>query len=125
VGYVEGALPNSTSFGGYDGFVRRYSRDGSLAWTNQFGSASDDRVVWVAADSSGVYVTGWTRGTLPGQTNAGGLDVVIRAYTPTGAVSWTKQWGGSADDQANSVATDSSGVVIAGETTGALSGQTS
>jgi hypothetical protein len=125
VGYVEGALPSSSFFGGYDCFVRKYGSGGSLVWTNQFGSAADDRVLSVAADSSGVYVTGWTRGTLPGQTSAGGLDVFSRAYTPTGTVSWTRQWGGTADDQANSATTDSSGVVIAGETTGALPGQTS
>ncbi|MFC1965159.1 hypothetical protein ACFLWG_04090 [Chloroflexota bacterium] len=41
-------------------------------WTRQFGSSSDERVLSVSVDSTGVYVAGYTWGTLPGQSSSGG-----------------------------------------------------
>ena len=49
-----------------------------LEWTRQFGSASSDQTFGFSVDASGVYVTGLTAGTLPGQTSAGGTDAFVR-----------------------------------------------
>ena len=80
-GYTGGALPGQTSSGSRDVFVRQYHRDGSVAWTDQFGSSSSDYGFGVAVSPQGtVTVTGSTDGALPGQTSSGEYDVFVRAY---------------------------------------------
>ncbi len=71
-GCTDGALPGQTSSGDDDVFVRQYHRDGTVAWTDQFGSSSNDYGYGVAVSPQGtVTVTGYTVGALPGQTSSG------------------------------------------------------
>lgn len=72
-GRVAGTLPGETSSGGDDAFVRKYSPDGTVQWTRQFGSSAYDQAFGVAAHGTSVYVVGRVDGPLPGQTSAGGL----------------------------------------------------
>ncbi len=58
VGNTLGILPGQTSAGGYDAYIRKYDTDGNEIWTLQFGRVSDDRATGVAANSSGVYMSG-------------------------------------------------------------------
>ncbi len=60
VGSTHGILPGQTNFGGYDAYIRKYDPNGNDLWTPQFGSKSDDRATGVAANSSGVYISGNT-----------------------------------------------------------------
>src|SRR6266704_1589091 len=73
-GGTGGALPGQTSAGGYDAYLQKYDPNGNLIWTHQFGTAGSDEPRGVAANAAGVYVTGVTDGTLPGQVNAGSPD---------------------------------------------------
>ena len=60
--------------GGFDIFLLKYdSTGGSLLWTQQTGSVSDDYALGVAVSGDGlsVYVTGYTNGSLIGQSSAG------------------------------------------------------
>src|SRR5262245_53237488 len=41
-GSTDGALPDQTSAGEWDGFVRRYDRSGMEVWTRQFGTNASD-----------------------------------------------------------------------------------
>ena len=81
VGYTEGAL-EGTSAGNEDIFIRKYTADGSLSWTRQFGSSSSD-VAWaVASDSLGnAVITGSTEGTLQ-TSNAGDEDAFVVKLSP-------------------------------------------
>ena len=124
-GYTAGSLPGQTSAGGYDAFVRKYDADGNEIWTRQFGSSSYDYAYGISVDASGVYVTGYTGGALPGQTSAGGIDAFVRKYDADGNAVWTRQFGSSSEDRASGISVDSSGVYVMGFTTGALPGQTS
>src|SRR5206468_278053 len=72
------ALPGQTSAGDADAYVRKYDASGTELWTRQFGTADDDLANGIAVDGSGVYVTGYTTGALPGQTNAGLDDAYVR-----------------------------------------------
>jgi autotransporter-associated beta strand protein len=125
VGYTSGTLPGQTSAGGTDAFVRKYDITGNLLWTRQFGTATSDIGLAVAVDGSGVYVAGATFGTLPGQVGAGSEDAFVRKYDASGNELWTRQFGTSNADLAFGVAADGSGVYVAGDTFGALPGQTS
>ena len=127
-GYVEGALPGQTFLGGIDGFLRKYDLDGNEIWTRQFGSApgsSFDWITGVAVNASGVYLSGYTSGILPGQTSAAGSnDAFVRKYDLDGTELWTHQFGTAGLDRASHVALDTTGAYVVGQVRGALPGQT-
>jgi len=81
----------------------------------------------VTTDSSGnIYVTGYTRGGLDGNTNSGSYDIFLVKYNSSGTKQWTKQLGTSSTDIGNDVTTDSSdNVYVTGYTGGGLDGNTS
>ena len=124
-GATGGTLPGQTYSGGdRDAFVRKYDAGGSEAWTRQFGSAGNDAGVVVTADASGVYVSGYAAGALPGQTSSGGYDVFVRKYTSAGTEVWTRQFGSGSDDFPAGISVYASGVYVVGKTLGTLPGQT-
>ncbi len=117
-----------TRVGGKDAFVRKYDLTGNEVWTRQFGASEWDYANGISVDASGVYVAGDTRGTLPGQTRAGGPydhDAFVRKYDTSGTELWTRQFGTSSRDAAYGVSVDPSGVYVVGRTDGSLPGQTS
>jgi len=124
VGRTMGAFSGQTSKGVGDAFVRKYDAYGNVKWTRQFGTSSDDLAVGVAVYSSSIYVVGITEGAFSGQTSKGVGDAFVRKYDAYGNVKWTRQFGTSAEDDASSVAVNYSGVYVAGDTEGALPGQT-
>lgn len=118
-----GSFPGQTNAGSTDAFVTRFDLEGNLVWSRQFGATAADYALGVAADTSGVYVVGYTSGGLQG-ANAGGEDAFVRKYDPNGNVLWTRQFGGSGQDQATSVAVDAAGLYVGGWASTALPGQT-
>ena len=114
--YVVGSL-----FG--DAFVRKYDLNGNQLWHRLIDTTSADEARGVAVDSSGVYVVGRTNGELAAPA-VGGLDVFLRKFDANGNVIWTRQFGSNTTDQGNAVAVNSTGVYVAGDTTGAFPGQT-
>ena len=96
----------------------------TLRWTSQFGTPKGDAASGVATGPGGVYVSGRAGADLPGASGAGGSDAFVRKFAGDGAVLWTRQFGTADRDGASSVATDSSGVYVAGTTSGEFPGQT-
>jgi hypothetical protein len=76
-GSTLGALPEGSSFGESDGFLRKYLPNGTEVWTRQFGTADYDAVYGMASDPKGVVVVGTTHGAFEGQANAGDRDVFL------------------------------------------------
>jgi hypothetical protein len=124
-GQTGGVLSGQSTAGERDAFVRKYYRSRDLLWTRQFGSNEHDRAQAVTTDASGVYVAGETGGALPGQSSAGWMDAFIRKYDSEGNELWTRQFGSNTYDRAWAITADASGVYVAGETGGVLSGQSS
>ena len=124
--YVAGAtqrtLPGHTSAVDSDGFLRKYSVDGSEIWTRQFGASRSDELLALALDGSGVYLAGITEGTIAGQTSAGETDAFLIKYDGTGQPIWTGQFGTPGYDDALGLAVNAQGVYCAGNTRGALPG---
>lgn len=118
-GQTSGALPGQTHFGEADAFLRRYDASGNEVWTRQFGTARVDGILGVAADSSGIYVAGYTIGSLA-QGNAGDSDAFVRKYDFEGNELWTRQFGSPWWDLVHAVAVDETGVYVAGYTYGHL-----
>ncbi len=131
VGQVSGALPGQVSSGSSDVFVRKFGENGDEVWTRQFG-AGFAQGNGVFTDTTGVFVTGYVSGTLPGQSSTGPEDGFARKYDSGGNEVWTRQFGTNytGTDQgavtlATAVSGDSTGVYIGGATNGAFTGQNS
>ncbi len=124
-GVTEGAFPGQVSAGDRDAFVRKYDANGNELWTRQFGTSGSDAATVIAVDGTGVYASGYTVGTLPGQTSSGGTDAFVRKYDAAGTEGWTHQFGTSASDGAGGISVDGTAAYVVGETGGTLPGQTS
>ena len=90
----------------------------TLQWARQFAGTHPNTIVQIAADSTGVYVTGNTTGALPGETAVNiQQDGFLRKYDPAGNVLWTREFAvNSRPFTAFGVAVDSNGVYVAGKT---------
>lgn len=134
-GYTGNSLEGNPWGGSLDAYVSMFSVDGTLAWTRQLGTIDIDVSTGVSADGLGnVYITGYTKGNLHGNTSAGGVDAFISMYAQDGSHVWTEQLGTSGGELPGAIGGDSGEGVIAdglgnvyitGETFGALDGQTS
>ncbi len=123
VGWTPGALPDQRNLGDSDAFVRKYDPEGNELWTRQLGTTMLDLARAVASDSSGVYIAGWTRGTLPGQVRAGGTtDAFVRKYDPEGTELWTEQFGSGNDEGCWALTIDAATVYVVGDTLGGWDG---
>ncbi len=70
----------------------------SVPWTRQFGSRHDDWATSMALDQRGnILVSGYTKGSLPGQTNAGLSDAFVHQFDSNGNELFTQQFGSSND----------------------------
>jgi hypothetical protein len=108
---------------GENAFVAKYDSTGRRLWFNTLATPRDDYSRGIAVDRAGnVYITGETAGvlnsgSLPANTNAGGVDAFVAKYSNAGTFQWAKQFGTAATDQAQGIAVDSLGsVYLAGET---------
>jgi hypothetical protein len=109
---------NLTSANNEDVFVSKLDASGNYVWAKQLGGTDYPQIGnSVAVDSSGnVYTTGWFSGTAdfdPGVgtenlTSAGGRDVFVSKLDTSGNYVWAKQLGATSNDEAQSVAVDSS-----------------
>ncbi len=125
-GTTDGVLSGQTSAGGTDGWIRKYDRFGNLVFVEQFGTDGDDVVTGIGIEPSGIHVIGYTEGTLPGETSAGGIDIFVRKYATGLEPEQTTmvQFGTEGDDYALSAEGDQSGSFMTGKTDGALPGAT-
>jgi hypothetical protein len=93
------------------------------SWIHQFGSDSSDGALATCQDTSrGMYVGGFTYGTVTGQS-AGSIDGWLARFDGSGARIWIQQFGTSAPDRIDALAPDGvGGVFAAGYTAGDFAG---
>ncbi len=123
-GWTTTALATGSGAGGRDGFVRRYSQDGEVIWTRQFGANGDDNAEDLAVDDAGnVYVAARVSGPVGQNPGSGGRDAYVAAYDPEGLEMWSQQFGTPEVDWADSLAVAEDGTVfVSGSTTGSFKG---
>jgi hypothetical protein len=121
-----GSFTGEPSVKAGDQLLLKYDSAGERLWIRAFDSG-DDLVVDVASDATGrVYVAGYTAGALDGNPSAGGYDPFVIAYDGAGNKRWSRQFGSTANDYAEGIATDPSGnVYLAGYTAGGMDGNAS
>lgn len=119
-GYIVFGTDTLNTSGGADVFVTKYDANGNVVWAKSAGGTSTDRASQIATDSNGnVFVTGYF-GNAPMNfgTNtintAGGDDIFIAKYDPSGNVVWAKSEGGSSVDYGLAIHCDVNGNVILG-----------
>ena len=110
-------------------FVTKISAGGDVLWTKEFGkTAGYERLYAVAYSASdGTYVVGGYKdntGVFPGQSNAGGDDLVFGKLNREGDVLWLLSYGGPGNDYVEAlVVHPTDGTITAvGNTDGALPG---
>jgi plastocyanin len=115
--------------GNIDTFVVKYDSGGTPVWARRLGGTNDDRGYSVTTDSSGnVIVTGYysfvplniyaANGTTVSftLTNTGNFDAFVVKYDSAGTPLWARKIGGTFQDNAYSISTDSSGnIVVTGQ----------
>ena len=107
--------------GDLDAFVAELSSEGSERWTREIGNGTaDDAATALVVRARALFLAGWTAGTLPAQTTAGGLDAFLTKLQPGGSAAWARQFGSAADDEAAALVAIGKGVYVAGSTMGAL-----
>jgi hypothetical protein len=108
-----------------DSWLAHYDGAGNQTWIQQFGTTSDDRAEATAPDGAGgVYVSGFTSGSLGGPS-AGGEDAWLAHYDGAGNQTWIRQFGTTDRDSAQATASDGAGgVFVSGYTWGSLGGPT-
>jgi uncharacterized delta-60 repeat protein len=125
-GSTYGGLDGNTNSGSYDASLVKYNTSGTKQWTKLLGTSSKDSGYGVTVDSSdNIYVTGYTRGGLDGNTYSGDNDTFLVKYNSSGVKQWTQQLGSSSKDFGHGVTVDSSdNIYVTGYTEGGLDGNT-
>jgi hypothetical protein len=118
-GSTAGAL-NGPNAGKDDAFLTRLDPAGNVAWSRQWGTASNE-VAMVSVSPAGAIQVG---GSCVGAgANSGDWDLYLRTFLSDGSVVKTLQWGSVGGDVAHAITTDSAGLVyLGGTTSGNLSG---
>jgi len=108
-GVAGAGMLGGTALGGADGWVAKFDDTGTVAWLQEIGTSDSDQLAGISTTPDGdVIAVGDTAGSLDG-TSAGGHDAIAVRVTPTGKVSWTRQFGTSGDDHAADVAVQADG----------------
>ncbi len=110
-----------TATGSADIFIQKLDPGGNFVWAKSFGGSAADTVSAMATDAAGnVYLAGDFQGTVdfdPGAATSnlasnGSRDAFVVKLAANGNFLWARSFGGSANEGANSLATDGAGQVI-------------
>ena len=108
-----------------DGFIIKYSSDGSREWVRLIGSANNEQIKSITPDSNGgIIVAGYKSGTstLDGQIAIGGGDGFVARYSADGTKLWTRVIGTTSSDVISSVVSSAGGAIyIGGRTNNSIS----
>lgn len=100
--YIAG-FTDAEGSGGRDFVIAKYSSAGSLQWQRLLGGSEADSANEVAVDSVGnIYIAGYTYFTSPGS-----IDFLFAKYDTSGTIQWQRTLGGTLDENAVGVTTDS------------------
>lgn len=106
-GSTKGGFDGNTNKGSEDIFLIKYDSNGNKIWTRQLGSGGSENCYSVATDNLGnIYMSGYTEGSLDGNSNIGGKDIILVKYDSAGNKLWTKQIGDSGNDISYGITTD-------------------
>ena len=116
-GYANGNVGGSYA-GNDDIVVRKFDSAGTVQWTRQLGTSSNDTPESISHDGIGnLYVAGTTSGNLAVGA-AGNRDPFVLKYDTSGTLLWSRQFGTSSTELGLDVFADANNVYISGFTEG-------
>ncbi|QSQ28345.1 SBBP repeat-containing protein [Pyxidicoccus parkwayensis] len=123
-GHTFGSMDGTTTPVGTDIFLMRLDILGVQQWVRQVGASDQDYATSVAVSpDGGVYLAGYTFGTLDGNPQAGTYDALLARYDNQGNREWSRQFGNAEPDYAQGLAVAADGTVqVAGYTYRSLDG---
>ncbi|MFN5119171.1 MAG: DUF4347 domain-containing protein, partial [Cyanobacteriota bacterium] len=129
--YIAGSTSATTldgqpNAGSDDAFISKFNPDGTKVWTRVFGTIASDVATSLTTGSDGsIYIGGYSKGNMDGQSNRGNNDGFVSKFNPDGTRSWTSTFGSSGDDHVLGITIDSTGALyISGDTAGNYEGLT-
>ncbi|MEJ7731888.1 MAG: hypothetical protein WKG00_22095 [Polyangiaceae bacterium] len=131
---VAGPFTGTVSFGGAplvsagedDVYMAKLDATGNHVWSRRYGDAESQAARGLAVAGDGdLVLLGSFAGAIDlgggARQSAGGLDVFVARFDPSGAHLESKRFGAAADQRARALAVDATGgVVVAGDFTGVL-----
>lgn len=108
-GFVTTGETNSYGVGGIDYFIAKYDSAGGLEWNKVVGGSTSDYSQYVIQTSDGGYAVTGLSDSYPA---GGGYDIFLSKFDSSGNLSWSKTWGGSADDYGQSLIQTSDGSYV-------------
>jgi prepilin-type N-terminal cleavage/methylation domain-containing protein len=110
-GYILSGITFTYGSGNADIFFARYDTSGNLTWNKTWGGTSGELGGSIIPTSDGGYaITGQTM-----SFGAGGFDMFIAKFDSSGNLSWNKTWGGTIEEDGNSIVqTGDGGYLVAG-----------
>jgi hypothetical protein len=102
-----------TPKGNYDGFAARFSAAGVPVWSRAVAAAKDARITGVASDGAGgAFVAGSADGANDFGTAVRIDDIAVAHLDATGAIAWSKVFGGDGNDVAYAIARTADGNIL-------------
>lgn len=119
-----GSGPQTSTGGGFDGFVQKYDAAGNLVWGTAFGASGNDvgRAVAFVGTSlaiSGTFDTSVSFGG-PSASDTDGKDAFIAMVDATNAQQWIVTVGNQGDQSVNDLASDGTHLYALGEGDGVI-----
>ncbi|OPX21940.1 MAG: hypothetical protein B1H03_05680, partial [Planctomycetales bacterium 4484_113] len=110
--FVVVGFTKSFGAGGDDDILLKYSGTGTLLWQLTWGGTGNEALAFVDLDAYGnIYVAGRTN-----SFGAGSWDAVIRKYSPSGNLLWTRTWGGAATEYSTHILAVDQNIYLLGYT---------
>ena len=115
-GQASGLLSESSFGGGYDAFVTKFDSDGQELFTRQAAPFADDGAFDLTIDSSNnIYLAGFARGSVGGETFGGSSDAFVTKLDSDGTLVYNEQFGDADGEFATAITVDNAGnVYVAG-----------
>ncbi|MGD2114231.1 MAG: hypothetical protein PVG07_04200, partial [Acidobacteriota bacterium] len=118
-GFLVVGTTSSQGAGGRDGLVARLEADGSIAWQRTAGGPGDDELAAVVPLADGRFLAAGRSDS----AGAGGDDAWLLQLSATGAVLWSRVYGGSSFDVARDLVARGDGAAFVGSTWSAGAGR--
>jgi hypothetical protein len=110
-----------------DAYIVKYNSSGTPQWARRIAGTGNDQVNSIATDSSGNIFAVLETSSFPAAVygsntsfnlpnTIGGSDVFVLKYDSSGTFQWSRQIGGSGNDNVYSIVVDSNGNIIVGGT---------
>ena len=124
-GDVNASVDGQAYLGSSDAFITKLTPNGVKLWTKQIGTSNVDQASGLALDSDGsIYITGYTEGSINGETTTGFSDAFLMKLSSEGTQLWKAQIGSNSWDSAKAISISSDGsLYIAGDANGSVDGQ--